>query len=114
MPKAIESPTQQVYIAGPSPLPVSFQGATSASVVEIAVPAANTEQSYVLSASVKAFTVKLREGRLDIGYASGGPYLPVSPGGSISSRDLGPGLAMTIYFKSSKPTDVLYLEMFLG
>lgn len=109
---AYESPIQEVIIAGPSPLPVTFQGPTTAAVVEVAVPLAGTEQSYALPSNARSFTAKLKEGRLDIGYASSGPYLPVSPGSAISSRDLGPGLSMTIYFKSSKPSDVLYLEIF--
>ncbi len=116
MPKALESPIAQVAIASPLPLPVtgtvSIQGATAGQVVTIPIPVADTEQSYALPSGVKAFTAKLNQGKLSLGYASGGPYLPVSPGSSTSVPDLGPGATITLYFKSSKPSDVLSLEIF--
>lgn len=116
MPKAIESPISQVAIASPLPLPVtgslSIQGATTGQVVVVAIPTADTEQSYALPSGVRSFTAKLEKGKLSIGYATGGPYLPVSPGSSLSAPDLGPGAVITIYFKSSKPSDVLSLEIF--
>ena len=83
---------------------------SSAIIVNIAVPTANTEQSFTFPDSTKRFLFKLKESDTGflIRYATGGPDISFSKS-SIYSENQILTSSVTIYFETTKNTKTVQL-----
>jgi len=95
---------------------VNVGGATGHAIANISMVAADTEYSFVLPATTRAFVLKLRnlDGKaavLRIYETSGGvPYLTVNPGGLYSRTDMLLASSLSIYIQSNLAGRVAELE----
>lgn len=87
---------------------------TTATIYNITITLANTEQSQVLPANTKKFIIKTRgNGKLQLAYNlgdSGTIYLTVPPGSSY--EDINLYTAQTLYFQSPKVGEIVELIAF--
>lgn len=85
-------------------------GVTTPVITNIAVPTANTEQSYAFPSDTKKFIMRARgNARLQIAYIalqSGTNYITVAPGNVYEEIDLNI-TSTTIYFQSSKSSETV-------
>lgn len=112
---AKESPVITIKTCDGAPLPVSgtfaFQGATAAQVIEVPLPVAGTAVTQALPSNARSFTMKARDGKLSVAYTGAGPFQEIAAGGTFSQDGIGPSLAATLHLKSSKPNDLVTIQV---
>jgi hypothetical protein len=80
-------------------------------IITVATPLANTEQSQAIPLGAKKIVLRSQlNAILQVGYASGGPYFTFAAGAVQEINQIDPAVAVTLYFKSSKNSDTLYIE----
>ena len=115
MPKALESPVAQISFAGASIDTVMTDdrsGLKIGAVFSVPMAVADTEYTLALPSEVRAFTAKLQvPGKLSIRFSNSGDYATRSPGSAYISGKISPdATSLTLYFKSSHPSDTLEVE----
>jgi hypothetical protein len=80
-------------------------------ILPVSIPLANTEQSQAIPLGTKKVSLKSKtDANLLIGYTAGGPYFLVPAGALQEINQLDSTVAITLYFKSSKNSDILEIE----
>lgn len=87
---------------------------TTATMFNVSMPVSGTEYSQALPANCKKFIIRSRsKGKIQLAYTtgeSGTKYITINPGATFEDNNL--YVSQTIYFQSSKNTDILELLAF--
>lgn len=96
-------------ISAPSFKPQVRVGANNATVRNILVTTAATEESIILNSGVRAFILRPRGlAELTVSFSSGGDYITVPRGASLKLEDI-EGATLTLYVTSSENNTTLEL-----
>lgn len=94
---------------------VEIADPTTPKIVNISVPLANTEQSYLLPANTKRFVMRVRDGlaQIKLAYVSGTTgtvYRTVDMGASYESGLIDAPSGFTVYFQLTKASKIIEIE----
>lgn len=105
----IDTDGDQLNINPDGSINTEFNYPTTPVITNIAIPLANTEQSYALPADTKRFIVRVRgNAKIQVAYAalqSGTNFLTIAPGNVYEETDV--KVNLTIYFQSNKASETL-------
>jgi hypothetical protein len=115
MAKALESPVQQIAFSPSSAINAVItddrSGKKNPRTTDIPIPLMNVQQTYVIPANSRGFSMKLLLGKLSLKFDPGDDFREIAAGSSYELEKISPDAGtITLYFKSSKDNDTLQVE----